>query len=134
MKLLAKCLDDSSCAAARVGPKMRSPAPRNASTMPLASGASGPITVSAMFSRRQNHGGCARLGERIEPVAEGKEGVGGHSGAGERKPGALRFQRRDAHAVNAAHLPGADAERRAAAAEDNGIGLHELGDAPGKGE
>src|SRR5438067_117999 len=37
MKDLAKSLDDSSCAAARVGPKILSPASRNASTTPAAS-------------------------------------------------------------------------------------------------
>src|SRR5918992_917412 len=49
MKLLAKSFDASSCAAARLGPKIFSPASRKASTMPAASGASGPTTVSWMF-------------------------------------------------------------------------------------
>ena len=46
MKALAKSFDASSCAAARVGPKIASPASRNVSTTPAASGASGPTTVS----------------------------------------------------------------------------------------
>ena len=54
MNAFAKSFELSSCAAARVGPKMRSPAARNASTMPAASGASGPTTVSPTASRRAN--------------------------------------------------------------------------------
>src|SRR3954466_11223013 len=50
MKLLAKSFEDSSCAAARVGPKILSPASRKRSTTPAASGASGPTTVSWIFS------------------------------------------------------------------------------------
>ena len=50
MKALAKALELSSCAAAWVGPKMRRPRARNTSTTPAASGASGPTTVSAIFS------------------------------------------------------------------------------------
>ena len=52
MNDLAKSFELSSCAAARVGPKMRRPAARNTSTMPAASGASGPTTVNAMPSLR----------------------------------------------------------------------------------
>src|SRR5690348_6216541 len=54
MKAFAKSFELSSCAAARVGPKMRRPASRNASTMPAASGASGPTIVSATPSRFAN--------------------------------------------------------------------------------
>src|SRR3954471_448124 len=54
MKDFAKSFEDSSWAAACVGPKMRSPALLNASTMPSARGVSGPTTVSAMVSRRAN--------------------------------------------------------------------------------
>src|SRR6185503_2505645 len=50
MNDLAKSFDDSSCAAARFGPKMRRPASMNASTTPAASGASGPTTVRWMPS------------------------------------------------------------------------------------
>src|SRR5512134_3382821 len=45
MKDFAKSFELSSCAAARVGPKMRKPCSRKVSTMPLASAASGPTTV-----------------------------------------------------------------------------------------
>src|SRR5450755_811076 len=54
MKALAKAFELSSCAAARVGPKMRRPRPRKMSTAPAASAASGPTTVSAIFSARAN--------------------------------------------------------------------------------
>src|SRR3989338_2321929 len=50
MKRLAKSLDDSSCAAALVGPKIFRPSARKASTTPAASGASGPTTVICMSS------------------------------------------------------------------------------------
>ena len=52
MNAFAKSFELSSCAAACVGPKMRRPAARNASTMPAASGASGPTTVRPTCSRR----------------------------------------------------------------------------------
>ena len=50
MKRLAKSLELSSCAARRVGPKILRPAARNVSTIPAASGASGPTTVSSTDS------------------------------------------------------------------------------------
>ena len=50
MKSFAKAFELSSRAAAWVGPKMRKPRARNTSTMPPASGASGPTTVRAIFS------------------------------------------------------------------------------------
>src|SRR5574343_148575 len=54
MKALAKSFELSSWAASWVGPKMRRPAARKASTTPAASGASGPTTVKAMFCSRAN--------------------------------------------------------------------------------
>src|SRR3990172_1134492 len=54
MNCLAKSFELSSCAAARVGPKMRRSALRNASTMPAASGASGPTSVRPTLSRLAN--------------------------------------------------------------------------------
>jgi hypothetical protein len=62
MKALAKALELSSCAAACVGPKMRRPRLRNRSTTPAASGASGPTTVSAIFSA------CGKVGQRLGQV------------------------------------------------------------------
>ena len=50
ISFLAKTLLASSWAAALVGPKMRRPAFWKASTMPSASGSSGPTTVRPMFS------------------------------------------------------------------------------------
>src|SRR5688572_15591296 len=228
MKLLAKSLDASSCAAARLGPKIFRPASRNASTTPAASGASGPTTVSRIFSflakamssavpvmatlstpfsvavpplpgatntfctrglcvsfhasacsrppppmtrsfisacscasmpevshpgehhrdatligRRDDLGvlhaaagldhrrGTGR-GKRIETVAEGEECVGRRHRAREVELRLLRLEHRDACAVEAAHLAGADAEGGAVAHEDDGVGLDELGDAPGE--
>src|SRR5258708_5846643 len=54
MNAFAKSLELSSCAAACAGPKIFCPAARKASTMPAASGPSGPTTVSATCSRRAN--------------------------------------------------------------------------------
>src|SRR5438477_1295825 len=54
MNVFAKSFELSSCAAARVGPKMRKSAARNASTIPAASGASGPTMVIATGSLRAN--------------------------------------------------------------------------------
>src|SRR5690242_805493 len=54
MKPLAKSLELSSCAALRVGPTIASSAARKASTMPAASGASGPTTVKPICSRCAN--------------------------------------------------------------------------------
>ena len=45
---------------------------------------------------------------------------------------APRLDGGDARAVDAAHLPGADAERHAVAAEHDGVGLDELRHAPGE--
>ena len=54
MNALAKSLELSSCAAALVQPKIGRPAARKSSTMPAASGASGPTSVKATCSSRQN--------------------------------------------------------------------------------
>ena len=50
MNSLAKLLLDSSCAAARVGPKMGQPRRWNSSTTPSVSGNSGPTTVRSGLS------------------------------------------------------------------------------------
>ena len=60
MKRLAKSLELSSCAAARVGPKIFSPWARKRSTMPAASGASGPTTVRWIFSRSAKSASAVR--------------------------------------------------------------------------
>src|SRR6267142_1898229 len=54
MNSLANCFELSSCAQARVGPKIRSPLDWNTSTMPSASGASGPTTVRWIPSASAN--------------------------------------------------------------------------------
>ena len=86
MKLLAKSFELSSCAAARVGPKIRRPASRKASTTPAASGASGPTTVRSIVfllrerdelgdrrdrrrSRRRPRSPCRRCRARRTPSA-----------------------------------------------------------------
>src|SRR5207302_4903418 len=76
----------------------------------------------------------ARLGEHVHAVAERKERIRRYGGSGERELRALRFQRGDAHAVDAAHLASTDAERGTVAGEDDRIGLYEFGDAPGERE
>src|SRR4029078_8588503 len=60
MNFLAKSLEASSCAAARTGPNIFSPASWNASTMPAASGASGPTTVSRICSFLQKSISCEK--------------------------------------------------------------------------
>src|SRR6185503_12107434 len=224
MNALAKSLDDSSCAAARFGPKMRKPASVKASTTPAASGASGPTTVrwmpsffakssssgtavAATFSRPfsvavpplpgatntfctrglcasfhaiacslpplpmtrsfmsvsevahagEHHGRAAlvrrgddfgvayaaaglddrrraRFEDDIDAVAEREEGVGRGHRPCERQASRLSLHRGEARAVDAAHLPGADAERHAVAAEDDRIRLHELRHGPGEAQ
>src|ERR1051325_1001728 len=211
MNALAKSLDDSSCAAARVGAKILRPASRKASTTPAASAASeatraatsesptssrplsravpplpgatntfctlglcasfqamacsrppDPITRSFMSVAEvphagEDHGdaalvrgrddlrvahaapglddrGGAGLGERVQPVAEREECIRGHDRALERNARIRRLRRGDAHAVDPAHLPGADAERGSVAAEDDGVRFHVLGHAPGEDE
>src|SRR5204863_4627040 len=88
--------------------------------------------VVAQAAARLDHRLRTRLRERVEAVAEGKEGIRRHSRAGERELRALCLERGDAHAVDAAHLAGADAKRRAALTEDDGVRLDELGHAPGE--
>src|SRR6266850_3601445 len=224
MNALAKSLEDSSCTAARVAPKILIPASRKASTTPAASAASGPTTVSWMpsffanatssatsesatfsrpFSRAvpplpgatktfctfglcvsfhamacsrppdpitrsfmsvaevphpgEDHGdaalvrgrdhfrvahaapgldhrGGAGVGKRVEPVAEREESVRRHDRGLEREAGARRLHGGDAHAVDAAHLSRAHAERHALAAEYDCVRLHVLGDAPSEHE
>ena len=51
MNSLAKLLLDSSCAAARVGPKIGQPRFWNSSTTPRVSGNSGPTTVTSGLNR-----------------------------------------------------------------------------------
>src|SRR5215831_18956910 len=74
------------------------------------------------------------LRHRVNAVADLKESVRGDHRAAQREPRVLGLDRRDARAVDAAHLPGADAERRATACEDDRVRLDELRDAPGEQE
>ena len=74
----------------------------------------------------------AGLRDDVDAVAEREERIGRDHRAGEREARVLRLDRRDARGVDAAHLPGADAERPAVAAEHDRVRLHELRDAPGE--
>src|SRR4051794_35415957 len=81
---------------------------------------------------------AARLYDRMrtgvnhyfESVPKGKESVGRDHRAIQAQAGILRLNRSDARGIDAAHLPGAYAQRHAALAKDDGIGLHELRYAP----
>ena len=66
------------------------------------------------------------------PSRNGKNASDADDRAGERQARVLRLHRRDPRRVDAAHLAGADAERAPARAVDDGVGLDELGDAPGE--
>jgi hypothetical protein len=63
MKRLAKSFELSSCAASLVGPKIFRPRARNRLTIPAASGASGPTTVSGPFALAGEVGEGFRIGE-----------------------------------------------------------------------
>ena len=73
-----------------------------------------------------------------EPVGEGEERIRGDDRALGRRcgsPAALPLPRPyggDAGAVDAAHLPGADADRGAVLGVDDGVRLHVLGDREGE--
>ena len=75
------------------------------------------------------------------PSANGKERVGcDHGAQGERfvEPAVLRrvlgLARGDARGIDAAHLPGADADGGEILGVDDGVRFHVLGDAEGKGK
>jgi hypothetical protein len=81
------------------------------------------------------------FGRCQKPVGEGEEGVGGATAspwsgfpAGPApRPCVLGLAGRDAGAVDAAHLAGADADRGAPSLHvDDGVGLHVLRHAPGE--
>ena len=58
----------------------------------------------------------AGVDRQLGTVGEGEEGVGGERGAGEQLGlGGAGLLDRDAHGVDPAHLPGADADRGAVA-------------------
>src|SRR3954468_23370600 len=67
--------------------------------------------------------GGASFYNHIEAVAEWKESVGGHHRPGQLEAGVLRLDRGDARAVDTAHLARAHGERRAGAAEHDGVRL-----------
>src|SRR3989442_8147821 len=71
MKDLAKSLEDSSCAAALVGPNIFRPASRKASTTPAASAASGPTTVMWMlcFFAKATSSGISEIATFSRPLS-----------------------------------------------------------------
>jgi len=73
-------------------------------------------------------GANSGVGEEVEAVAEGEEGVGGGEGAG---GGQDRFHDRDFGGVDAAHLAGADSDRLRFIRQDDGVGFDVGADDPG---
>ena len=72
------------------------------------------------------------LGSRVNTVAEREERVRSHHGTADLETLVRCLDRRDLCRVDAAHLPGADADRHVILAEDDGIGLDVFDDGPGK--
>src|SRR5207247_7721920 len=135
----------SAQASRRAHARVRRRRPRAASLMPEGAHAGedardavlvggGDYFVVAHAATGLDHGARAGLGERVETVAEWEECIRRYRRTGERQLGRRGFERGDAHAVDAAHLACADAERRAVAAEHDRIRFHELRHAPREGE
>ena len=74
----------------------------------------------------------AGIDHHVEAVAEREERVRRHRRTLQRQAGVRRLDRRDPRRVDAAHLPGADAQGHAAAAEHDRVRLDELGHPPGE--
>src|SRR5271165_2658642 len=102
MNALAKSLELSSRAAARVGPKILKPAARNASTMPAASGPSGPTTVSPTCSARAKSTSSATV-PSATLVSSGSTAVPALPGA--TKTFATRGERAIRHAMACSRPP-----------------------------
>src|SRR5512134_16270 len=102
MKALANSLELSSRAAARVGPKILSPASWNASTTPSASGASGPTTVNATASLRASsiHSGIDAAGALIRPSSRAVPALPGATSTRE-----IRGERASFHASACSRPP-----------------------------
>ena len=65
MKFCEKTFDDSNCAAFWFGPQMRRPFGWNKSTMPSASGLSGPTTVRSGFFSLAKASNCGKSSARM---------------------------------------------------------------------
>src|SRR5947208_14376842 len=77
---------------------------------------------------RLDNGGHSGPGRGVEPVAEGKEGIAGACSA----PGAaMSLARGDLHGVDAALLPGANADGLAGGHEHHGVRSRAGTGAPG---
>ena len=68
----------------------------------------------------------------VQTVAEREEGVAGDHSASQREIRVAGLDAGDAGRVQAAHLAGAHTHGHAALAEDDGVGLDELGHVPGE--
>jgi hypothetical protein len=79
-----------------------------------------------------DHRRGAGLGQHVEAVAEGEEGVRCRHRADHGEAVVLGLDRGDARRIDAAHLAGADADGHAVLAIDDGVRLDVLGDAPGE--
>ncbi len=91
-------------------------------------------SASRMRSAGLDHRGHALVGGHIHAIAERKEGVRGHDRAAHGEAGILGLDGADAAGIDAAHLAGAHADGGLVARKDDGVGLHELADAPGEGQ
>ena len=74
----------------------------------------------------------AGFGEYVDAVTEGEEGVRSDDRSLQIEAGMLCLDAGDLGRVDARHLAGANTERHAAATENDGVGLDELGDAFGE--
>src|SRR5574337_1246962 len=83
---------------------------------------------------RMDRGRGAGLGHHVEPVPERKEGVRGTDGPLGLETGLARPHHSDPRRVNAAHLPRAHADQLVSRRQDDGVGLHVLGDPPREAE
>ena len=93
---------------------------------------SGDHFLVAHRATRLDHGADTGLRRVVDAVTEGEEGVGCHDCTLHLQTGVLGLDRGDARGVDAAHLPGADADGLAVLGVDDGVGLDELGHLPGE--
>src|SRR5580658_10788923 len=89
------------------------------------------VTLAAA---RLDDGADAVAGGHVEVIAKRQERIRCHHRAGETQVFVGRLHRREARRVNAAHLPGADAECALLACEDDGVRFDELAHLPGEAQ
>ena len=81
---------------------------------------------------RLDQRGHASFRRGVDAIPEREEGVGGHDRAGDGQSGVLRLDGGNAGRVDAAHLPGADADGLLILRVDDRVGFDELGYPPGE--